>query len=411
VLTPYLYEYDDGTVEFYLTENLVVQTLDSVPGLRTLRLETHESRVVERMLPHLTNLEVFSYKWNCTDEVIKQLGLHCHNLKEMYLSGCSRVTKASVQHLLRLRKLEILELDGTKIDNGHYCLLLSELQIRNIRFSPPHENILHHVADRKLHKISHVTDRVEDISMLAERCPNITNMCLDLYTNSHDLSCLAALTTLSILRLERGVYAKSNLYAVLYSIGPRLTVLTLDSMDNVNLHDIVTLCHSLESLSLVKCILLPFDPNTPLDPQLPHFRKLTSLCLVKHPWLDMNHNYFRHYVSLKTIRLASINVFTVKFIRKCVRSGTLANLEEICVRKYPPGTLNMEALELLIKHCPHLKTIEGLGHYPLSNKNVIEELKRRILAQNLDLQIKESRELPYWSLFILSHVSQTHDFS
>jgi hypothetical protein len=45
VLTPYLYEYHDGTMEFYLTENLVAQTLDSVPGLRTLRLETLESRV------------------------------------------------------------------------------------------------------------------------------------------------------------------------------------------------------------------------------------------------------------------------------------------------------------------------------------------------------------------------------
>jgi hypothetical protein len=54
----------------------------------------------------------------------------------------------------------------------------------------------------------------------------------------------------------------------------------------------------------------------------------------------------------------------------------------------------MEALELLIKNCPHLKTIEGLEHYPLSNKNVIEELKRQILAQNFDLQIKGLREHP-----------------
>jgi hypothetical protein len=59
VLTPYLYKHDD----FGFTENVVLQTLDSVSGLRTLRLMTKESLVVERMLPHLTNLEVFSYHY------------------------------------------------------------------------------------------------------------------------------------------------------------------------------------------------------------------------------------------------------------------------------------------------------------------------------------------------------------
>jgi hypothetical protein len=154
VLTPYLYEDDDLAVEYGFTENLVLQTLDSVPGLRTLRLITHESRVVERTLLHLTHVEVFSYQYNCTDELIEQLGLHCHNLKEIYVSGFRKVTNASVPHLLRLRKVEILEVTHTDIDDEHYWLLLSELPIKNIRFSPPHENILGHVADGKLHKIS-----------------------------------------------------------------------------------------------------------------------------------------------------------------------------------------------------------------------------------------------------------------
>jgi hypothetical protein len=56
----------------------------------------------------------------------------------------------------------------------------------------------------------------------------------------------------------------------------------------------------------------------------------------------------------------------------------------------------MEALELLIKHSPHLKTIEGLRNCPLLSPGDIQELKRRISAQNLDLQIKELREQPSW---------------
>jgi hypothetical protein len=286
----------------------------------------------------------------------------------------------------------------TEIDNEHYSLLLSELPIKNIQFSPSRENILDHVADGKLHKISHVTGVVKDVNLVAQRCPNITHMDLDLCRYSNDLSCLAALTTLRNLRLQKGDYATSNLNAVLTGIGPSLNDLILYSMEKVNLHDIVTLCHSLETLSLLYCMLLPLDPNKTLDPQLLHFRNLTSLCIAQTPRENMNYNNIRYYVSLKTFRLYCIKVFTVEFIRKCLKSGTLTNLEEICVRKYPHGTLNMEALELLIKHCQHLKPIEAFRHYPLSNKNVIEKLKRRILAQNLDLQIKESHELPFLSL-------------
>jgi hypothetical protein len=76
-------------------------------------------------------------------------------------------------------------------------------------------------------------------------------------------------------------------------------------------------------------------------------------------------------------------------MREVVSSGTLANLEEFCVNEYPPGALTMEALELLINHCPHLKTIEGLRNCPLLKPYVTQRLKRRISAQNLDVQIKE----------------------
>jgi hypothetical protein len=80
-------------------------------------------------------------------------------------------------------------------------------------------------------------------------------------------------------------------------------------------------------------------------------------------------------------------------MREVVRSGTLANLEKICVRETQPGALTTEALELLIKHSPHLKTIGGLTDCPLLSPDDIQELKRRILAQNLDLQIEELHEL------------------
>ncbi|PNF41062.1 hypothetical protein B7P43_G07664 [Cryptotermes secundus] len=304
VLTPHIYKYDDEIASRSFTHDLVVQTLDCVPELRKLHLPLtnakHDPAPLAGVIHHLTHLQIFTYNDHCTDEVIEQLGLHCTHLKKVSVCGSSRVTNASVQHLLQLQKLEFLNLSGTLIDKEHYVLLLSELpQIKNMVLRE--DDILDHVAENNVHKISHVSGYVQDISILAQRFRNITN--LDIYKIPEDLSGLAALTTLRTLRLTRGHYARNNLRAVLTGIGPRLIDLNLILFKDVNFQDIVTLCPSLASLSMFKCTLLPLDPDTQLDPQLPHFRNLTSLRLICIYDRGRSCSYIQHYVSLKTIRL------------------------------------------------------------------------------------------------------------
>jgi hypothetical protein len=103
------------------------------------------------------------------------MGLHCSRLKELDLDLCRGVTNASVQHLLQLRKLEFINLDGTQIDSKHYGLLLSQLPIiKNITFRKMEENILDQVAEENLHKVSHVSGHVPNIHMLAQRCRNVS---------------------------------------------------------------------------------------------------------------------------------------------------------------------------------------------------------------------------------------------
>ncbi|PNF28904.1 hypothetical protein B7P43_G01811 [Cryptotermes secundus] len=391
VLTPHVYEYNDEIVSCNLTQNLLVQTLDSVPGLRTLYLRfatrnEGDQSGLPRMICHLRHLQIFTYEYYCTDEVIEQLGLHCIHLKKVSLCCSSRVTNASAKHLLRLRKLEFLNLSGTGIDKEHYALLLSKLhQIKEIVLRRKEDDILDHVAESNLHKISHVSGEVEDISKLAQRCRNITNLDICLFTK--DLSGLAALTTLHTLRLERGNYAKCNLKAVLTDIGHRLKDLTLKHIKHVNFQDIVTLCPSLASMSLLACTLLSLDPDTQLDPQLPHFRNLTSLEIIQLCDDKCSCDYIRYYVSLKKICLLAINIFTVRFMREVVRTGTLADLEDIAVHEYEPYAMTVEALELLIKHCSHLKSIKGIKTCRWIPRWFIEKLQRRLLVQNFDLEI------------------------
>ncbi|PNF33102.1 hypothetical protein B7P43_G15751 [Cryptotermes secundus] len=392
VLTPHVHEHNDEIMSCSsFTQDLLVQTLDSVPGLRTLYLRFNRTyngypSALARMICHLRHLEIFTFEDDCTDEVIEQLGLHCTHMKKVSLCDSLHVTNASAKHLLQLRKLEFLNLSETGIDKEHYAFLLSELpQIKEIVFRRKEDDILDHVAEKNLHKISHVSGYVQDISKLAQRCRNITNLDICLFTE--DLSGLAALTRLHTLRLTEGDYAKCNLNAVLTDIGHRLTDLFLEGIEHVNLQDIITLCPSLSSLTLSLCTLSSLDPDTQLDPQLPHFRNLTSLHISHTHDDERIHDYIRHYVSLKTIRLKWINIFTVEFMREVVRSGTLADLEEIAVHEYWNYAMTVEALELLIKHCSHLKSIEGSKTWRLIPKRFIGKLKRRLLVQNFDLEI------------------------
>ncbi|PNF23450.1 hypothetical protein B7P43_G08385 [Cryptotermes secundus] len=384
VLTAHVYEYNDEIVSCRFTQDLLVRTLDSVPGLRTLYLRFStgnegDPSALARMICHLRHLQIFTHEYQCTNEVIEQLGLHCTHLKKVSLCGSDRVTNASAKHLVRLRKLDFLNLSGTRIDKEHYAFLLSELhQMKKIVFRRKEDDILDHVAQKNLHKISHVSGKVEDISKLAQRCRNLTNLDICLFTE--DLSGLAALTALHTLRLTEGDYAKYNLNAVLTDIGHRLTDLTLKLIKHVNLQDIVTLCPSLVSMSLLVCILSSLHPDTQLDPQLPHFRNLTSLHISDGHDDARIRDYIRHYVSLKIIRLEWINIFTVEFMREVVRSGTLADLEHIAVGEYRDYAMTVEALELLIKHCSHLKNIKGSETCRRIPRRFIEELKTSIIG-------------------------------
>jgi hypothetical protein len=77
-------------------------------------------------------------------------------------------------------------------------------------------------------------------------------------------------------------------------------------------------------------------------------------------------------------------------MREVVRSGTLADLEEIAVCEFGPYAMTVETLELLIKHCLHLKSIKGFEFWEEIPSGCIMGIKRRLLEQNFDLEINPS---------------------
>jgi hypothetical protein len=124
-----------------------------------------------------------------------------------------------------------------------------------------------------------------------------------------------------------------------------------------------------------------------LDPQLPHFRNLINLKIYHLYRIPNDFLFFSNYVRVKTVELKLTGDFD-RFVREILNLGTYKQLELLRVQELTPRSINKEAVELLIEHCPLLKRIELLGSADDSEKYDLEKFKRQILLQNLNLKLK-----------------------
>jgi hypothetical protein len=391
VLTRFIEKFDTSFMTNKLGVALMVENLDFVPGLLELHLYPNkriQSGILAGMIHHLKNLQIFEFKFYCTDEIIAQLQRHCPHLTNLKVAYSREVTNASVQPLREARKLKRLNLEGTEIDEEHYALLLSELpNIANIMFWRKEASILRHIAVERLDTITHVTGYLQDIDTLTHKCPNTTN--INICPVTTDLSGLTAFKALRTLNFYFLDYGSSNFKAVLQGVGHGLTDLKLSSGEGVDLQDITTLCPSLANLCLISCSLSSLNSNTPFDPQLPHFRNLINLEIDHLVGCPNVSRYIRHYVNLKTICLIRTSSFTVLLVKEIINLGTYKQLEILRVEEIWQEDIDVKALELLIQHCPLLKRIALTGGRRSLYRDVFGELKHQILLQNVHLKFRQ----------------------
>jgi hypothetical protein len=390
VLTPCLYEYHPDFMLNTFAHYLLNESLDSVPGLRKLFLRREvsleRSALVAKSIPHLKELQVFHYATDCTDEVVRQLALNCSNLTDVSFFNSARVTNNCVPHLLRLSNLQLLRIDGTQIDRLHYGQLLSGLpKISNVVFVDREDDLLSHIALESVDTVTYVFNIVNEINMQIQKFPKTQKFILTM--PDVDLSGLTAWTELRNLNISFGDCPTINLNAILTGIGDKLTELTLKVCTRLNILDIITLCKSLKSLSLNSCLISPLNVDTPLNPQLPHFRRLISLEIQNSLQDQIDLSFIRYYVNLETIVLLGFDIFTEEFMKDVIRLGTLANLEECHIYETPEGALTLNVLQQLFRHCPHLKAFGHIAHLRRLNALNVEHLRRELSEQNFDIDI------------------------
>jgi hypothetical protein len=389
VLSRFIQNFDTDITTKRIGHLIILENLDCVPNLLEFSLSCvfqNKSLLIASKIHYLWNLQIFKYRYYCSGEIVQLLGMYCPLLTDVDIAGSAGVTNASVQHLMELRELKFLNVEGTQIDDEHYAIILSELpNIASIRFCQHDVSIISRIAAERLDTITHIKVSFLDMNKLIS--PSTTN--ISLTTDDRDLSGLTAFNALHVLTLCDLDYRRCNLTAVMRGIGHGLTDLKVFRAKRVKPRDIITLCPSLVNLSLVSSTYSRRKANRPFDPQLPHFRNLIELKIDYLSRKTAIFSFIRYYVSLKTIQLKRFSIFTFDFVREIIKLGTFKKLEVLMLYEDFPGAVTMEGLRMLLRHCPFLKRIKGVRCCKRLDFNLINELKDEIKSQNFDLEIED----------------------
>jgi hypothetical protein len=285
-------------------QKLIIRTLNSVPNLTLLAFNTKNeidnSDLMASNIHHLRNLKSFQYNYHCTDEVVQQMALHSRKLRVIILNYSDAATDDSVQHLMTRSNLEYVNLIFTSINFELYGTFLSESpSINNIVMMSPACDIFGHIPNEKLYTITQYVGYIRNINTLTQKCPNLTTVVL--LNINQNLTNMTALKRLVTLQIITGNYDICYLNAVLIGTGHRLIILDLINIQNINMADIVNLCSSLKSLSLKECTFSPLNENADLDNDLPHYRSVTDLKLLRNSRHQIDFRHLRHYANLQVI--------------------------------------------------------------------------------------------------------------
>jgi hypothetical protein len=331
----------------------------------------------------------FQYRYHCTDEVIEQLALHCIQLKKVDISNSPAVTDDCVDHLLKLKKLVMLNVLNTSMSSESYSSLISALpKISNIIWSLPVCDVLESTSAERLYTISNVSGPINNTNILTLKCPYIR--LLALISVFEDLSSLTALNMLTEIYIQRGGYERCNMRFVLEGVGHRLEKLQFEDVFDVRMAEIVTLCSCLKVLILEYCTCDSTDLDTVITRDLPHFRSVRKISIIGNE--NENDLYYEHlgfYVNLEEFFCKGVNNLSDDFIAEAVENGAFKNIEYFDVDGTHAGVLSMSTVFRLLNNSNHLEIVGSLGTWSNVTPESIIELETVVKLQNLDLQILE----------------------
>lgn len=380
----------------------------------------------------------------CTNNIIRALALKCRDtLTMLEIDHSLRVSDKVVGDMLKLTNLILLSMAGTTLTSEALAKIL--LGLPKLRFLPNGDfltdclewiayesqniNLLQNegLPLLQIHEFRSSEDyhfhSKKQMELVSVMCPKISKM--RFFYDSEALCEIRTLERFSNLRelcLNGGDFAKDPLRELFEKIGPQLSSLELNHVENIDRHAIVQMslcCAHLQHLTFSACSFLDYGA---LHRELLDYYQAGGLDTAEEMELDLllrdqevfnnqMENLTQPFVQLKELKIGSVcsnstlifllmlaprlvrvyiggrNNISNETLMKIISLNPLTFLEEIEISE--GDHLDRGTLDLLLNSCINLRKVRGMqfwkGMTDQDRANVKNHLKRR----NIDLDIPD----------------------
>jgi hypothetical protein len=329
----------------YISEFVILE-MSKLSKLKTFKLPVNVEFIekaktdsmqlaVKEQLHSLSNLQAFIFHHYCTDDTIRTLCDSCTllNCLDIYLS--STVTDASVQHIMKLKQLQELDVTETDISDEGRVRLLTGLSQNGAR-------------PLRSYRTYSLTN--PEISVLSTHFPGLREFSASLIREDLSVRDFRRFRNLEVCHIYS--YGEFTYGDVFEYIGSRLMKLSFVG-PSVNITDIIKNCPNLKSLVLKADHLRIDNVHLPGLFSLQHLTFRTRDSPGATALLCQCQN-------LTSLQLCAQQVFFFAFLKDAMMKNKLANLQDLCV-----GSLNEnvppEAVALLTQYSAKLVTCKVFG--------------------------------------------------
>jgi hypothetical protein len=273
-------------------------------------------------------------------------------LKVLDVSSSTLVTDDCVQYLINLQSLEKLYVLKTKISATCYALLLSNLpRIQNITWDSPAEFILQMITKEYLPLVKEFHCALLDASLLRTLCPHIKDLSISLGTEN----CLDVihLTDVQWLGFEL-CYYETSMGTIIANMGTRLTKLDMTSVRNIDISHIINCCCVLKILYFDVCEVVR-SGNFIFSPELPHFKSVTEITLIRTVGFVHFFTFLHHYVNVEFFHAEYVPGLEHMTVTSILNEGGFRKLRKIFLGSC--GPLTLQTAMFLIEKCDNLSVI------------------------------------------------------
>jgi len=386
VLLPCLYKCNVDEIDSVFVQELVIKLLYLIPNVCILNIPAVFNKIslpllLER-IPMLTVLQEFRFNVGCTKEIIAALSMFCTNLKLLSVEDSSLVDDCCIMHLIKLKQLLILNIGHTDISDEGYVMLLTGLpKLQNIVWFGNLDIVLRNVFGQ-LPSVKKVVGHISDAKLLAEKCPNMTNVVL--FSITRDISHLTVLSSLSTISVVQSSCTAIGFNVAIRSIGSILTTLNMFQVVNINVDSLVSYCTALKAITIAYSHIMGPEHNS-FSRELPHFKNVEEIRL-KQNWGSYDFCLLLHlYVNLKLCYIMGMHQVSDLFIERVVTHGGFRRVTEFVTEHCED--MSMASARLLMKACEGLTKLGNFKYWSKVTDEEFRELLNFVRINNLALRV------------------------